>query len=323
MSLSVARHLRVGATFVVVALATPLAAAQDAPAPPGLPADVAALFDQRCTLCHTGDGAPLGLRLDDLDGALAGSERGPVVVPGDPGASELIARLRGTSQPRMPLTGPPFLSDEEIAMVATWIASGAPTGAAPDEAPAAAPEPAPAMDAAADGDPPPPEPGTFADVAPVFAGRCAYCHAPGGAMGAPPEGLELTSHAAIVAGGERAVVVPGAPLASELYRRVAGLATPRMPFDGPPWLDAEAIERIRLWIENGAPGPDGALAPVPVGAEVRLNGTLTGRWSLDGLPFQVTAATRLDDDPRAGDRVEVRGVMTADGGVRATRVRTR
>lgn len=296
------------ATLIVGASAAPLALAQDAPAPGGDPAAVAALFAEHCTLCHAGEGAPSGLRLDHLDAALAGSDRGPVVVPGDPDASELIARLRGSSRPRMPLTGPPFLSDEQIAMVAAWIAAGAPTGAEDGAAPTPAPTP---------------RPGTFADVAPVFAGRCAYCHVQGGAMGAPPEGLVLTSHAAIVAGGERAVVVPGAPLASEAYRRVAGLATPRMPFDGPPWLDDAAIERIRLWIENGAPGPDGTSAPVPVGAEVRLNGTLTGRWRLDGFPLEVTAATRLDDDPRSGDRVEVRGVVTAGGGVRATRIRTR
>jgi mono/diheme cytochrome c family protein len=314
MSRPVPPWLRIGPALAVAALATTLAAAQDAPRPSVAPADVAALFAERCTLCHAGDGAPLGLRLDDLDSVLAGSDRGPVVVPGDPDASELIARLRGTSQPRMPLTGPPFLSEEEIAMVAAWIAAGAPTGAA-DETPAADAAPAPSAPAA--------QPGTFADVAPVFAGRCAYCHAPGGAMGPAPEGVVLTSHEAIVASGERAVVVPGAPLASELYRRVAGLATPRMPFDGPPWLDDATIERIRLWIENGAPGPDGAAAPVPVGAEVRLNGTLTGRWSLDGLPLEVTGATRLDDDPRSGDRVEVRGVVSAGGGVRATRIRSR
>jgi hypothetical protein len=56
---------------------------------------------------------------------------------------------------------------------------------------------------------------------------------------------------------------------------------------------------------------------------VRLHGTLTGRWELDGLPLQVTPNTRFDDDPAIGSYVEVRGVLSADGGVQATRIRAR
>ena len=295
-------------------------AAQDAPDP----SDVEALFEEHCTLCHAGQGAPVGLRLDDLDAALAGSDRGPVIVPGDPEASELIARLRGTRQPRMPLTGPPYLNERQIASVAAWIAAGAPTsagaaqdGGGDDAAPGDDPEQAPEADAA------PPEPGSYADVGPLFEARCAYCHRPDGAMGAAPEGLVLTGYASILGSTERPVVVPGSPLASELYRRVAGLSLPRMPFDGPPFLTDEEIGRIRVWIEAGAVGPNGAAAAVPVGAEVRLQGTLDGRWSLDGLGLVVTKGTRLDDAPGPGDVVEVRGVVTEDGRVRATRIRPR
>ncbi len=67
--------------------------------------DIGALFEERCTMCHSGEGAPLGLRLDSLEAAIAGSVNGPVLVSGDPDASELVRRIRGESQPRMPLVG--------------------------------------------------------------------------------------------------------------------------------------------------------------------------------------------------------------------------
>jgi hypothetical protein len=142
-------------------------------------------------------------------------------------------------------------------------------------------------------------------------------------MGAPPEGLVLTSYDAVIGGGERMVVVPGVPAASELLRRVEGWSLPRMPFDGPPFLDPGQIDSIRTWIEQGAPDAEGREAVIPAGAEVRLGGTLTGRWILDGLALQVTADTRFDDGPTVGSRVEVRGVVTREGGVRATRIRVR
>ncbi len=85
-------------------------------------------------LCHRGDAAPLGLRLDGFEGLMAGSERGPVVAPGDPDTSELMRRLEGRSLPRMPLTGPPFLDDAQIALVREWIAAGARNDTAEPEA---------------------------------------------------------------------------------------------------------------------------------------------------------------------------------------------
>jgi hypothetical protein len=70
--------------------------------------DVAPLFSSRCTLCHSGEGAPNGLQLGSYATALKGGVNGPVFKPGAAAASELIKRLKGERQPRMPLTGPPL-----------------------------------------------------------------------------------------------------------------------------------------------------------------------------------------------------------------------
>ncbi|MGB5104369.1 MAG: c-type cytochrome domain-containing protein [Steroidobacteraceae bacterium] len=106
-------------------------------------ADLAPILTTRCAICHQGDGAPLGLKLVSLDALLAGSRNGPVVKAGDAAGSELFRRIKGTSLPRMPMTGPPFLSDAEIALFERWVTQGMPpepSDAAPP--PAAAPVPA-------------------------------------------------------------------------------------------------------------------------------------------------------------------------------------
>jgi hypothetical protein len=80
---------------------------------------------------------------------------------------------------------------------------------------------------------------------------------------------------------------------------------------------------IRDWIAQGAPDAGGVPAPVPVGAEVRYRGVLTGPEEIDGIPFRVTGGTRIDDRPLVGQQAEVRGVVVADGGIAATRLRDR
>lgn len=84
--------------------------------------DIQPIFSENCTSCHGGSG---GLWLDSYERVLAGSSRGAVVEPGDPGESELYLRVTGESEPRMPLNSSP-LSDDDIDAIRTWISEGAP-----------------------------------------------------------------------------------------------------------------------------------------------------------------------------------------------------
>jgi hypothetical protein len=118
-------------------------------------------------------------------------------------------------------------------------------------------------------------------------------------------------------------VVPGHPEASELVRRIRGQALPRMPFDGPPYLSEADIALIVAWIRQGARDATGDPLALPAGAEVRLHGELTGRWTLDGLPLGGIAGARIDKAPAAGDYVEVRGRVCADGAIVVERLRPR
>ena len=295
------------AALLAVLLVSPLTAGAQAPSFDA----VAKIFNARCVLCHSGDNAPRGLRLDSHAAVLAGSQGGAVAKAGDPAGSELVRRIRGTSTPRMPMTGPPYLSADEVATIEAWIAAGMPAGTSNTPPAPAAARPVPG------------ETITYSHVAPILATRCAKCHTDNGLMGPPPEGLRLTSYAATLAAAERARVIPGQPLASELLRRLRGQSRPRMPFDGPPWLDGEEIALIERWIRQGARDAGGKPAPMPVGARVRFEGTLTGPAQIDGLDLRLTERSRIDKKPRTGDRVELRGRVAADGGIEVRRLRRR
>jgi mono/diheme cytochrome c family protein len=268
---------------------------------------VGSLFRERCAMCHSGADAPLGLELDSHGGVVKGSERGPVIRARDVGESELLRRLRGESEPAMPLVGD-RLSEEELALVEYWIAEGAPAWSSREEG---------ATATANDGGIP-----TYAHVEPIFLKRCAVCHSPVGRLGAPPEGLRLDSYDAILAGGERLALLPGNPDASEIIRRVTGKASPAMPLRAPRLSDAE-IELLRRWVGAGARDADGVAASIPVGRAVRYRGVLTDRWAIDNVPFRVVAGTRIDGTPAIGERAEMRGRVAEDGTLGATRLRRR
>ena len=88
--------------------------------------DVFVIFSERCVMCHSEvAGASKGLRLDSYSAAISGSEKGPVLVPGDPERSELIKRLRGDSLPRMPFLSRP-LPSEQLDLIEKWIRAGLP-----------------------------------------------------------------------------------------------------------------------------------------------------------------------------------------------------
>lgn len=109
--------------FAVFALSAGIADAEAAEQPDW--EDVARIFAKRCINCHAEHGASKGLRLDSYDGAIAGSDNGPVLLPGDPLASEMIRRLRGESAPRMPFLSTP-LPQAEIDLIVRWVVSGLP-----------------------------------------------------------------------------------------------------------------------------------------------------------------------------------------------------
>ena len=241
--------------------------------------EVSAILAERCVVCHQGEAAPLGLRLDSHAALMRGSRRGPVVRPGDARASELVRRVRGESQPRMPLTGPPWLTDAEVATVEQWIAAGAPGGEGIKREEKTRR---------------PGDPVTYTDVAPILVGRCVKCHGPNSIMGAAPEGYRLDTLQRTLDASDRARVVPGKPSGSELVRRIRGESGPRMPLDGPPYLDDAQIGLIAQWVAQGARDAGGKPSAVPSGARVRFRG------------FE-----------------EVRGVVQPDGSIRVTRQRSR
>jgi hypothetical protein len=92
------------------------------------------LLVEKCQECHGDKVAEAGLRLDNAAAFRAGSDVGPVVVPGKPAESRLLAAVKHAGDVAMPPDEQ--LSAAEIAWLETWIAEGAvweePEGAAPE-----------------------------------------------------------------------------------------------------------------------------------------------------------------------------------------------
>ncbi len=91
----------------------------------------------RCLDCHGSEKSKGGLRLDSREAVLKGAESGPVVVPGRPGASPLIAAIRYEGDVQMPPKGK--LKEDEIAALTEWVKRGALWPAARPRGAAAAP----------------------------------------------------------------------------------------------------------------------------------------------------------------------------------------
>ncbi len=96
------------------------------PAPPqgaevSFSADVLPIFEARCQRCHGTGRAEAGLNLATHADVLAGSDYGPVVVPGSAGTSRLVDVLLSGE---MPLGGRP-LDDYKIQTISDWIDTGA------------------------------------------------------------------------------------------------------------------------------------------------------------------------------------------------------
>ena len=88
--------------------------------------DVKPLLAQHCYRCHGASQQKGGLRLDTAAAALKGGEHGPSFSPSNSAKSLLVVLVEGahTEIARMPYKKPP-LADAQIAVLKSWIDSGA------------------------------------------------------------------------------------------------------------------------------------------------------------------------------------------------------
>jgi len=111
----------------------PTATAQPAPTATQAPAagqtatvsftkDVLPIMQQSCIKCHGGEKTEAGLSLKDYAGIMAGSENGPVVMPGNAAESDFV---RLVAQGKMPKRAN-RLPDSQVKILTDWVNAGAP-----------------------------------------------------------------------------------------------------------------------------------------------------------------------------------------------------
>ncbi|WP_273565304.1 c-type cytochrome domain-containing protein [Maribacter halichondriae] len=90
---------------------------------------ISLMMHSKCTSCHN-DGKKKGdLVLTSYSNMLRGGENGEVIIPGDIEASELFRRITLPEEHDdfMPSEGKRPLTEQEVAIIEWWIASGAPS----------------------------------------------------------------------------------------------------------------------------------------------------------------------------------------------------
>ena len=96
-------------------------------------------------------------------------------------------------------------------------------------------------------------------IRPILRDRCQQCHGLEQQLG----GLRLdTPEAALEGGNSGPVILPGKSAQSRLIRLVAGLEESLVMPMGSERLTEEEIGLLRAWIDQGAPGPETAVASV-------------------------------------------------------------
>jgi hypothetical protein len=115
-----------------LALALASAAPAADPAPPRPTPEAVEFFEKKvrpvlaehCYSCHGPKKQSAGLRLDTAAGVKAGADNGPVVAPGDPTKSRLVAAVK--RQGDFPMPPKAALPDDVVAVLTEWVKAGAP-----------------------------------------------------------------------------------------------------------------------------------------------------------------------------------------------------
>ena len=130
----------VRSAFFIALFTTLLAGAASAQSPGAaefFETKIRPVLAQHCFKCHSSELQIAGLNLSTAAGLLKGGESGPVVIPGEPENSRLVAVVSYQEKLKMPPTGK--LPDEQIADLRSWVKMGA---SWPDSEAVATPAPA-------------------------------------------------------------------------------------------------------------------------------------------------------------------------------------
>jgi len=119
----VAAALAIGGRAEPASPTQPARASKDDAAAPTFARDVMPVLGRYCEDCHGAKHQHGGLQLDSYADLMRGGDSGPVVVPGDPAASLLIAKIERRDRPPMPPKR--RLPAAAVARIRAWIAAGA------------------------------------------------------------------------------------------------------------------------------------------------------------------------------------------------------
>ena len=94
--------------------------------------DLKAILDKSCVKCHSGDKPKNKLKLDTLEGILAGGRDGKVVIVGDSAKSVIVQAVAHTTEdsdewmpPAKDAANYPTLTADQVGLLRTWIDQGA------------------------------------------------------------------------------------------------------------------------------------------------------------------------------------------------------
>jgi hypothetical protein len=192
---------------------------------PVFKADVLPILERNCLRCHDAALKKGGLDLSTPEGALAGGESGPAVIPKQPAASKLYGMI---DNGEMPLDRKTQVTATERETIRRWIESWAVSANVPQ----------------------PPLLNQL-DITPILLRHCTTCHNHRRQEG----GLDLRTRASMLRGGKSGpAFFPGDPEKSLVLQKIlAGKMPPLGVFDSgvtrPPDSD---VEKLRQWIAQGA-----------------------------------------------------------------------
>ncbi|MCH2595095.1 MAG: SUMF1/EgtB/PvdO family nonheme iron enzyme [Pirellulales bacterium] len=199
------------------------------------------LIESACLQCHHGEDADGKLSLASLKSALSGGSKGPAIVPGSPESSSFYTTivLPEEHEDRMPPEGQP-LAKLQTERIRQWIMEGAKW---PESVQLSV---KPRID-------------FKRHIQPILEENCLSCHHPENSEG--DYDLHNYQAAQKLADGGLAIV-PFQPTASPLYTltiRDQDSSDLMPPADAGGPLAKESIDRLFLWISQGAVWPEDAV----------------------------------------------------------------